>query len=304
MGREWQPPEATASFECGIPRLPIGTRLNGSHGAAELPAKSVTYSPDGQKLLVTHAQDQWESPLEGNTFVLWDVSNNRPKAICTGHGKNAHDGSFAGCFSPDGRLVAVDSSEWSGQKFRSRIRILDSESMREVRHIEGYDGVALRNRFSPDGRYIIAVTGNTNEQRRRLRIWKTDGSLCQSEFLQSERSGDFLASTISPDGRILATNRDNVELYDFPSLRLIKTLPFGLGERGAICFSRDGRLIAAGDSKIIHLWNLEVKPKWQLSARTDFQFYRSLSRLTDRGSLPGSAENHGSMCGTFPAGST
>jgi WD40 repeat protein len=169
--------------------------------------------------------------------------------------------------------------------FRSHIRLLDSESLRELRVFEGYEGVALRVHFSPDGQSLVAVTGHPRSdwvgEHTRLHVWSTKAIASEHFMRDSPRRGDFMATAVSPDGKLLATNREAVELYEFPSLRLRETLPFGIRERGAIRFSPDGQIIAVGgDDGAIHLWDLR-RSKESATLRSDGHAVLSLAFSTD-----------------------
>jgi WD40 repeat protein/serine/threonine protein kinase len=234
--------------------LPGGKRLDSLDGGLNKPPRTARFSPDGRRLLVTYAGDQ--RPNHGHSFVIWDVSGPRAKPIYLEPTHGDLCGSLSGCFSRDGRLIAVDTTERSGQKSRSRIRLLDAESMREIRRFEGYENFARRIFVSPDGKYIVAVTGDWRGLHEQLNVWKADSSTPATVFPESGQPPQCLATTLSPDGKLLATSRGRVQIYNFPSLRLSSTLPFGLGSVGALRFSPDGQILAAGgDGGTIHLWD-------------------------------------------------
>jgi eukaryotic-like serine/threonine-protein kinase len=263
-------------------KLPVGKRLNGARGSTESMISSASYSPDGRKLLVTYSP--WTQSKPCRSFVVWDTSGKQPTLSYSEPGKKS-DGTFSGCFSPDGRFLAVDESEWLGGRFRSQIRILDALSQKELSRLKGYEGSALRVLFSPDGQSLVAVTGSITTdligERTRLQVWKTDKLGVPNSLRESARRGDFLATAVSPDGKLLATNREHVEIYDFPSLRLIRSLPFELGARGASRFSPDGRLLASGgDNGEIHLWDLK-KGEELMSLRSDGHAILSLAFSPD-----------------------
>jgi eukaryotic-like serine/threonine-protein kinase len=235
--------------------IPTGTRLDRLEGGMDKPPSAARFSPDGRKLLVTYGSA--EGPSRGHPFVVWDVSGGRPKPMYSEPTQGSLDGSSSGCFSPDGRLIAIDATEWSGQKFQSHIRVLDSESMREIRRIAGDKNSAHRILMSPNGTDIAAVTGDRFGMHMRLNLWNINSSAPVIVRPESSSARDYLDTTLAPDGKLLAMSRSRVEIYDFPSLRLNSTLPFGLGEFGALRFSPDGQILAAGgNGGMIHLWDV------------------------------------------------
>jgi WD40 repeat protein len=101
----------------------------------------VTFSPDGRWLLTT-----------GGGCRLWEVGSWKegPKLA----GANA-------CFSPDGRLLAVEDSAGA-------IRLVRPESGGEVTRLEAPEQTQLRPRcFTPDGTQLIAAGADT----RALHVW-------------------------------------------------------------------------------------------------------------------------------------
>jgi serine/threonine protein kinase/WD40 repeat protein len=234
--------------------LPNGRRLEGTNHVVERAPTSISYSPNGKRLLVT--QGGWGYRVPGHRFAIWDVAGERPKVVSAESTENNPIDSYAGCFSADGKFIAVDSSELEFDPPRalsSSIRILEVASLRESRHLDGYYGVANKILMSPDGENVVASTGNRFRKRTQLNFWLGTHGGRADQIWESKHVGDFVASALSPDGKLLATNRDQVEIYEFPALRLVKTLPFDL-RGGAICFSPDGQMLAAaGEDGIIHL---------------------------------------------------
>ena len=244
--------------------LPNGRRLEGTNHIVARAPTSISYSPNGKRLLVTHGG--WGYRVPGHCFAIWDVAGERPKIVSAESTEKQPIDSYAGCFSADGKFIAVDSSklEFNPLRARSSIRILEVASLRESRHLDGYFGVANRILMSPDGENVVASTGNQFRKRTQLNFWLGTHGGCADQIWESEQVGDFVATSLSPDGKLLATNRDQVEIYEFPGLRLVKTLPFAL-RGGAICFSPDGQMLAAGgEDGIIHL----CRPRLGDCART------------------------------------
>jgi eukaryotic-like serine/threonine-protein kinase len=235
--------------------IPNGTRLEGFHHFPDPVPRSVSYSPDGRRLLVSHGG---LGPIVRNRcWIVWDVSGKRPHVLAERRNGDVALQSFAGGISPDGRFIALDETE-IGEKdniVRSSIQVLQADSLREVRRLGGYYGFARRIFLSPQGTSVVAATGDLNGRRAQLNFWFDSQVTRAARTWESNRPGDFWATTVSPDRRLLATNRNQVEIYEFPSLRLVSKLPVDLGRRPAACFSPDGRLLAvSGDDGTIHVF--------------------------------------------------
>jgi tetratricopeptide (TPR) repeat protein len=102
---------------------------------------SVTFSSDGRWLLTT-----------GGGCRLWEVGSWKegPKV-----------GGTSGCFSPDGRLLAVDDAPGA-------IRLVRPENGRELARLEAPEQTRLLPQcFTPDGTQLIALGDET----RALHVW-------------------------------------------------------------------------------------------------------------------------------------
>jgi WD40 repeat protein len=229
--------------------------LEGLNHLLDAVPRSVCYSPDGRRLLVSHGA---LAPVAASRrWAVWDVSGKRPRLLVEERNSDKPLQSFAACFSADGRHIAADATEMGKKEEigRSSIRILAADSLQEMRRLGGYYGFARNIFLSPQGTSVVAVTSDQYGRRTQLNFWLDSNGTRPVQTWESNRPGDFWATTLSPDQRLLATNRDQVEIYEFPSLRLVSKLPVDLGRRPAASFSPDGRLLAvASDDGKIHLF--------------------------------------------------
>jgi WD40 repeat protein len=221
-----------------------GTRLEGFHHSPDPVPRSVSYSPDGKRLLVTHGA---LAPFaQSRLWSVWDVAGSRPRVLVEKRNADKALQSFGACFSPDGRFVALNETEIGDQNsvVQSSIRILEADSLREIRKLDGFYGFARKVFLSSEGQTVVGVSGDKYQLRSQLNFWLDPRATRPLQTWESNRPGDFWATTLSADQKLLATNRDQVEIYEFPSLRLLRKLPIELGRRAAACFSPDGRLLA------------------------------------------------------------
>jgi WD40 repeat protein len=132
---------------------------------------NVAFSPDNRWLLTT-----------GKGCQLWEVGSwNKGPTI----------GGATGCFSPNGRLLAVEGSAGA-------IRLLRPSSGAEVARLEAPEQTRLMPRcFSPDGRRLIAVGADTQA----LHVWGL-GALRRG-LVKLGLGGDALPKATGPESAAL-----------------------------------------------------------------------------------------------------
>ena len=136
--------------------------------------------------------------------------------------------------------------------------------------LDGHGTKVLSAAYSPDGARLATIGDDgtvilwdttTGEELLRLQ-----GTTEPNEFVTTKRVA------YSPDGKLLiATNKNQVKIYDPVSGNLVKTLDGHQTDVTAIAISADGRLIASGalDGSAI-IWDADSgRSLFQLSAHTD-----------------------------------
>ena len=83
--------------------------------------------------------------------------------------------------------------------FGASIRILEADSLHEIRRMDGYYGFARRVFLSSEGKTLVAVTGDQNQHRSQLNVWLDSHATRAAHTWESNRPGDFGATTLSPD---------------------------------------------------------------------------------------------------------
>lgn len=192
-----------------------------------------SFTPDGTMLLgqlgIRRAHDElrtWDGYLK-----LWDATTGEELASLTTNEKNT---TFHGpVFSPDGNLFAVVSP----QAERAILHLFDTASRRTVASIvlttKPVDGETLflrRPAFSADGRWVAAVTE-----------WLPD---------QPGRREPEPEELLQP----------RIHLVDVTEKAVAETLVAPQGMIASLCFSPDGKTLAAGGHGKVLLWDLEVPP--------------------------------------------
>jgi eukaryotic-like serine/threonine-protein kinase len=238
--------------------LPSGTRLPEQHGDVDRIVGSIRYSPDGQKLLATRYH--LGQLGMGNSFVEWDVAGDRPRPVRAEPTAQKRIGCAAAAYSDNGRLIAVSDTVRSGKRFTGEIRVLQADSAHEIARSSGYDGIVRSVAISTDSKTVVSATRDEPWNNARLYVWNVDRP-APKRFRES-KGNHFLTTVRSPDGRLLATNEDQVELFEFPSMKFVGSLPIQLGNCGAIAFSPNSKTLAAGgEGGTIHLWDIGTGAK-------------------------------------------
>ncbi|MCA9265868.1 MAG: protein kinase, partial [Planctomycetales bacterium] len=155
-----------------------------------------------------------------------------------------------GALSPDGTTMAIGTADFS-------VRVIDTKSFAvktRLLHDDYVNAVA----YSGDGRFIFAG-GRDNK----VRIWDTRQWLRQESWGIARTHEPPMA--IAPNGQIATVHvtegQQFVEIWNpatGPTGKAFAEL--GMARVGALAFSHDGKLLAAGDNDgVIWLWDVEQR---------------------------------------------
>jgi WD40 repeat protein len=216
--------ELAARFGTGDEQSPIRDRVN-----------ALSFSPDGRWLASGGGE-----PTRSGEILIWDVASGQLRHSLT----NVHsDAVFALDFSPDAHFLASGASD----KFA---RIVDLESLKVVRHLEGHTHHVLGVSWKLDGR-TLATAGADNVVKlwnvptgeRRRNVTGYDKEITAIQFLYG--ADNFL--TGSGDARVRLLKEDGSEVRSFASAP-------GFVQSAAA--SLDGTVvIAGGDDGLLRVWN-------------------------------------------------
>ena len=167
---------------------------------------------------------------------------------------NSQTSTAAVAMSPDGQLVAT------GRADSNDVKIWNATNGALIRVLNGRNNNANVIAFSPDGQYLATGTGGGGATLS-LNLWRvSDGERVVGRiaaFNNGTKSVDF-----SPDSQLLvaAGNSDDFyKIYHVPDMTLLATVDnfdpaLGHSVRlNAVAFSRDGQLIAVGDTVALRL---------------------------------------------------
>ena len=160
-------------------------------------------------------------------------------------------------FSPDGRLLAVETSYEDG-----KVTLLDVSLGKSVANLPRGSGLVEAWDLSPDGRLLALEAPNGT-----IVLWDIQSNkqhvATAPAHQKDEEFPDFsVVSSLafSPNGRLLASggSDDLVKLWDVASGEHVATFPaprYG-GEISSLAFSSDGKLLAAYDGGTVELWDV------------------------------------------------
>lgn len=198
------------------------------------------YSPDGMRLLMRSRGEQRQS----RTVAVCDAATGTELVSLKGH----TDPMFSGAFSPDGRRVAMHSTNGT-------VRIWDAMSGAELLTFKAHTKFVIWLAYSPDGRRLL-TTGLEDDT---ARVWDcTTGK----ELLALKGHDGDVCGAFSPDGRRLATTGGGgiARMWDSETGQEVGSFKADTAAVFNVAFSRDGRRLATSGrdrDRTIRIWNLE-----------------------------------------------
>jgi eukaryotic-like serine/threonine-protein kinase len=185
------------------------------------------------------------------TTELWNLAIQQSAGTLTNKG-----GALALAFSRDGRLIASGNQDAKRQPVISIWDVKQKQIIRNVPQPTNSEVIALA--FSPDAKRLA-----TFNQDPRLRIWDVESGEITLDLPASDAiNADGRIPLFSPDGSILASGEidGRIRLINLAThdVREIPA-PAGCDSLGALAFSPDSRLLAAGHGPAdgtIRLWEV------------------------------------------------
>ncbi len=258
------------------PRQEIATLPNRSPVIGYDGSSGFCFSPDGQTLAYTEADDP--------SVHFWDVVGGRSRAVSTGFPKGVFDLKF----NPSGTralIVAVDgiggvydvttglrlftlkgvesvqshsAFNGDGKRFATgdanglTARLWNAETGESLKTLEGHISTVGQTMFNMQGDRILSVEAYPSSL---LRLWDGDGNLLRK--MEGHTNGVQWVA-FSPDGtRLASVGQDRtVRLWDGRAGHAISSHEGHRGVVGKVSFSPDGKfLLSAAEDQTARLWD-------------------------------------------------
>ncbi|MCY4402136.1 MAG: WD40 repeat domain-containing protein [Candidatus Poribacteria bacterium] len=198
----------------------------------------------------------------GKKIRLLDISENRNRAIFTGHGYSKDAYSFIFEFSPDEKILAITSYDdqvgeiqlWDitdpPLPFWER-HITKSKSNRPKYRLKGNKEKVAVITFSPNGELL--ASGGDSEQ---INLWNVETG--RRLFTLTGQSRRTSALAFSPDGKILASSSYGIfYLWDLTNRMLLRKCQTDDGNY-VILFSPDGKTLVVSAWDKVQLYDAQT----------------------------------------------
>jgi WD40 repeat protein len=209
--------------------------------------QSVAISPDGRRAL---------SGGEDRVVRLWDLESGDVIREFGGHTEWV----FSVAFSPDGQLAYSTSGgrylgAWQDGA-DAAIRVWDVETGREVRRLEGHQGIVWSVAVSPDGRRVLSAG-----QDRTSIVWDAETGAEIRRF--RGHTDHVICAAFLPDGlRAVSCGDDRtIRLWDVETGQELHCFRGHHREATGLAVSPDGRWLMSSDhnGRELRLWNVETR---------------------------------------------
>jgi WD40 repeat protein len=210
----------------GFPRFVLPDRTSTSHWMAQ--------SDDGRLLAVP-----W-----GHNILLYEARTGTLLRTLTGHTANA----YRPAFSPDGKRLASGS-------LNGILRVWDVASGREQLTLTDHTSEVVSVAWAPEGKRLVSADWSGT-----VKVWDAQGKPLTS-FQGHEKGINQLA--FSPDGKRLATPSfdGTCKIWDTDNWQKVHSLPAKGKTFAAVAWSRNGKLLAAGDDEQVIVWDAKSYEK-------------------------------------------
>jgi WD40 repeat protein len=203
-------------------------------GHAE-PVHSVTYLPDGKRILSA----SWDK-----TVKVWDADTGQEIRTLKGHTAAV----FSVASSPDSKRFVSGSVDHT-------LKIWDADTGQEIRTLKGHTAAVISVAFSPDRKHFVSASHDHT-----LKIWDADTG--QEIRTLKGHTSNVISVAYRPDGKRIVSGggEDNcVKVWDAQTGEVLHTLEGHTGPVTGVAYRPDGKRIVSGSwDNQLKVWDAET----------------------------------------------
>jgi WD40 repeat protein len=259
----------------GVHFLPDGRRAVSGSGDISTVANDSTVRlwdlETGQELrrLEGHTDRVWDTDVSADgrfvasgshdgTLRLWDISTPLNAGLESDEGRILLDVSPQAprsvAFSPDSRFLVVGLAKGQSSKPDYSLRLLETETGREIRRLVGHREVVADVAFSPDGKLILSGSQDLD-----VIVWNATSG--EQIHRLTGHTGGLLSIAFSPDGRLALSGAydGSLLLWDVAEGVALRRFVGLTKPIVGLAFVPDGHsFLVAADDDAVHEWRVDA----------------------------------------------
>lgn len=196
----------------------------------------IAFSFDGRRILSLNEKRL----VAGMTIKLWDA--------VTGVELKTLSGEFtSAALDPTGKMIALGEDE--------TVKLLDAETLRPIRELNGHKATIRSIAFSPDGKTVATASDDKT-----VNLWNSNTGMVTLSFPEQAEAVENVA--FSPDSKRLVTSTNDdklIKLWDVATGKLIQSFAGHISDIKTLSVSTDGKTIVSlgevGDRRI-RIWDV------------------------------------------------
>ncbi len=218
---------------------------------------AVCFSPDGKQMALA---------CEDKVVRIYDWPSGKERTVLEGHNERI----WMAAFSPDGKLLASCTGEYSQPESPAELRLWDLTTGKKKTTLDGHKGLVFSVMFSPDGRTLISTGWDGT-----VRLW--DVAQEKERAALTDHQGPVRMAAYTPDTKSFATAGfdGTVRFWDAATARPIKTIVAHESGVQCVAFSPEGRYLATCDRPTGAPGNGTIK-LWDVASGEELAQYQGI----------------------------